>query len=293
MKKLLSSILLFCLPLIMHSQEQFSVYFDSNKAAIQGKELVRLGDWMTANKESKIVAIDGFTDEDGTTGLNDTLAKERVQTVYDVVKQRVKIREDYKSRSYGELHKHSPKKAENRKVTIFYIEAKDMVRENEILGIKPAPKAPKQKVSYPEKITLNSPNGKKEEITLDREFMQKVDVSKPGDVLKLDNLNFYENTFAILPEARPKMFELLEIMKANKSLKIKILGHICCNEGDPRDLSTKRAKAIMMFLNGQGIDKSRLSFQGMGTSQPINPLPEADEPARAQNRRVEIMIVEN
>jgi outer membrane protein OmpA-like peptidoglycan-associated protein len=64
-------------------------------------------------------------------------------------------------------------------------------------------------------------------------------------------------------------------------------------EGDPTGLSTKRAKAVMMFLNQSGIEKSRLSFQGLGTSKPINPLPEKDEAERAENRRVEIMIVEN
>jgi flagellar motor protein MotB len=64
-------------------------------------------------------------------------------------------------------------------------------------------------------------------------------------------------------------------------------------EGDPRDLSTKRAKQVMEFLNKNGIEKNRLSFEGLGTTKPINPLPEKNEAERAENRRVEIMIVEN
>lgn len=274
------------------AQQQFSVYFESSKYVLNDKQSARLNDWMALNPDCKIVAINGYTDEDGTTTLNDTLAQNRVNFVFERIKNKVKIREDFKTRSFGELHKHSAIKAENRKVTIYYIEPKDLARENEILGIKPLP-VKREKVIYPGKIMLTSPNGKKEEVVFDQAFIAKVDAAKPGEVLKLDNLNFFENTFAVLPESRPKLFELLEIMKANKYLKIKILGHICCNEGDPRDLSTKRAKAVMMFLNQNGIEKSRLSFEGRGTKEPINPLPEKDEEARAQNRRVEILIMEN
>lgn len=292
MKFIFSVATILCFTVILQAQQQFSVYFESNKYILADKQYARLTDWMALNPDCKIVAINGYTDEDGTTGLNDTLAQNRVNFVFDRVKSKIKIREDFKTRSFGELHKHSPVKAENRKVTIYYLEPKDLPRENEILGIKPLP-VKREKVVYPKTVMLTSPNGKKEEVKFDEAFIAKVDAAKPGDVLKLENLNFYENTFAVLPESRPKLFELLEIMKANKYLKIKILGHICCNEGDPRDLSTKRAKAVMMFLNQNGIEKSRLSFEGRGTKEPINPLPEKDEPARAQNRRVEILIMEN
>ena len=274
----------------VHAQEQFSVYFDSNKFDLKPKQSEQLIQWLEANKMSKIVAINGYTDEDGTTGLNDTLAQKRVNFVFGLIKDKVKIREDFKTRSFGELHKHSPNKAENRKVTIYYIEQKDLARENEILGIKAEPRKP---VKYPEKIQMKGPKGQSEEVVLDKEFIAKVEAAKAGDVLKLKNINFYENTFGIVQESRPRLFELLAIMQANTNLKIKILGHICCMQGDPRDLSTKRAKAIMMFLNQNGIEKSRLSFQGLGTTQPINPIPEADEAARAENRRVEIMVMEN
>src|SRR5690606_37856702 len=132
-----------------------------------------------------------------------------------------------------------------------------------------------------------------EEVILDREFMKKVGDAKPGEHLRIDNLNFFQNTFAIVPESRPKLFELLEIMKIHPGLKIKLQGHICCMNGDPRKLSTERAKAVFMFLQKNGIPKSRLSFEGLGTTQPIYPIPEKNEEERAANRRVEILVVEN
>ena len=61
---------------------------------------------------------------------------------------------------------------------------------------------------------------------------------------------------------------------------------------DRTDLSTQRAKAIHNFLVSNEIDKSRLSYKGFGSTQPIYPLPEKDETQRAANRRVEILIVE-
>lgn len=257
------------------AQESFVVYFESNKHEPNKKEMLRLESWMQQNATSKIVAINGFTDEDGTTAYNDTLAQKRVSFIYDLVKEKVKTRDDFKTRSFGESHKQSKIKAENRKVTIHYIEAKDLSRENEILGIKPVTEV------------------KRVELPLDASLTMRVENARVGDKLKLENLNFYENTFAILPESRPKMFELLEIMKKNPKLKIQIQGHICCMPNDRADLSTKRAKAIRMFLEAHGIDKSRATFKGFGSTQPINPLPEKNEEERAANRRVEIEIIEN
>lgn len=288
-------IILLLLAFNVKAQEQFSVYFDSNKNELTKSEQDKLYVWMWSNKESKIVAINGYTDEDGSTGFNDTLAQKRVNFVFDFIKDRVAIREDFKTRSFGELHKQSAKKAENRKVTIYYILKKDLHRENEILGIKPEVKKrePLPLSDYPEKIVIRNPNGTTEEVKLDREFMKKVGDAKPGEHLKIENLNFFENTFAIVPESRPKLFELLEIMKIHPGLKIKLQGHICCMKDDPRKLSTQRAKAVFMFLQQHGIEKSRLSFEGLGTTQPIYTIPEKNEEERAQNRRVEILVVEN
>jgi outer membrane protein OmpA-like peptidoglycan-associated protein len=292
MKKILVVATILCLPLLINAQEQFSVYFDTDKYELKKSEGDRLMAWMDANRESKILAINGYTDEDGTSGYNDTLAQRRVSHVFNFVKGKVNTRDDFKTRSFGEQHKQSQNKAENRKVTLYYLQKKDLARENEILGITAAP-VKRQPVKYPEKVYMPKPDGTNEEVVLDKEFIAAVEAAKPGDIIKLKNINFYENSYGVLPESGPRLFELLTIMQANKNLKIKIQGHICCMEGDPRDLSTQRAKRVMMFLNQNGIEKNRLSFEGLGTSKPINPLPEKNEAERAENRRVEIMIVEN
>ena len=277
------------------SQQQFSVFFDSNKFDLTAKEKNNLNDWIIANTTAKIVGIHGFTDEDGSNGFNDTLAKNRINFVYNLIKDKIKIREDFKTRSFGELHNLSKIKSENRKVTLFYIEAKDLIRENEILGIKKEAPIPilKSVIQYPEKLVFDNPDGSKSEFKLDVAFMQKFSDAPVGEKLKVENLNFQINTFIVVPASRGKMYELLLVLKNNPAMKIEIQGHLCCMPVDRLDLSTQRAKAINNFLIGNGINEKRLTYKGFGSTQPIFPLPEKDEAQRSANRRVEIMIVAN
>lgn len=299
MKKYLSIVFFLSAIVSGFSQEQFSIFFESNKFELQKSEIIKLNSWIDANKEVKIVAINGYTDEDGSIGFNDTLAKKRVSSIFNEVSGKIKIREDFKTRSFGELHKQSANKAQNRKVTIYYILQKDLAREDEILGIKKVEETQasgsivKPIVNYPEKIIIDNPNGTKSEFKLDVNFMKQVNESKAGEKLKIENLNFQFNTFAIVNESRGKLFELLIVMQNNPALKIEIQGHICCNPSNKGKLSEERAKAIKNFLVGQGIDSKRATFKGFGSTQPIYPLPEKNEEERAANRRVEILIVEN
>lgn len=297
MKKLFSVLIFsFFFSITMQAQEQFSVFFETNRYDLKKSESEKLSAWLAENSGSKILAINGYTDEDGSIGLNDTLAQRRVSQVFKIIENKVKIREDFKTRSFGKLHKQSPVKAENRKVVIYYLQEKDLSKENEILGLTEAKKPevkPAGPVVYPDKVVVQRPDGKTEEIVLDVAFMKRVGEAKAGEKLKIDNLNFYENTFAVMPDSRPKLYELLETMKLHPKLKIKLQGHVCCMKADHKDLSTQRAKAVMMFLNQNGIEKSRLSFQGFGVSQPVYPIPEKTPEEREANRRVEVLVVEN
>ncbi|MFP9099073.1 OmpA family protein [Flavobacterium sp. RHBU_24] len=294
MKQIFAILFTFISVFTVKAQEQFSVYFETNKHELTAKEQARLDGWIAANAKSKILAINGYTDEDGTVTHNDDLSNRRVDFVFSKVKGKVKIREDFYTRSFGELHRQSTVKSENRKATVYYLQEKDLAKENEILGIKDEPVAnrPKPKVIYPDKIMVRTPAGEKE-IQLDTLFMEKLGTAKTGDKVRIPNLNFVENTFAVMEESRPRLYELLEVMKANPNLKIKLQGHVCCMTADRKNLSTQRAKAVMEFLNRSGIEKGRLSFEGFGVSQPLYTIPEKTADEREANRRVEVLIVAN
>ena len=90
------------------------------------------------------------------------------------------------------------------------------------------------------------------------------------------------------------LIELFKILQENEYLSIEIQGHICCKSPTEEDLiSEARAKAIYNFLVKNKIDKDRLKYKGFGVSRPIFEIPEKNELEQEQNRRVEILILDN
>ena len=286
-------ILLFFGSLAINAQEQYVIYFQSNKYIVPASENTMFSKWISENKTSKILAINGYTDEDGTNQFNDSLAKKRVESVFKLVKDKIKIREDFKKISFGENHTHSKNKAENRKVVIYFLKEKDLHKENQLIGLKPKEIDKSKPVVFPEAIIVTEPNGKEVEYKLDVNFMKSLYSAKTGEKIKINNLNFVLNTYAVTNESRGKLYELLLVMQQNPNLKIDIQGHVCCVKSDRQDLSTQRAKAVYKFLEIKNIDKSRMSYKGFGSTVPLFPLPERIEEERAANRRVEIEIVAN
>ncbi|MGR3791909.1 OmpA family protein [Flavobacterium sp. TN-1] len=291
-KILFVSIMLF-LSLKSFTQEQFSVHFKSGQHELTPSEKLEVEKWIQENKKSKILSISGYTDEDGTNQYNDSLAKKRTETVFNLIKGKVAIRTDFKKINFGELHQQSKIKAENRKVILFFLKEKDLEKEKEIIALKTPANNTDKVIVFPSSILLNNPDGSETEIKLDVQFMKKLSESKVGDKLKIENLNFVLNTYAITQESRGKLYELWLVMQQNPNLKIQIQGHICCVTKDRQDLSTQRAKAVYKFLEFKNIEKTRMSYKGFGSSQPLYNLPEKNEEERAANRRVEIEVVDN
>ncbi|WP_445717524.1 OmpA family protein [Flavobacterium sp.] len=256
---------------ITFAQEQAIFYFDNNKFELNNAETAKLQKWISENTTSKILSITGSTDEVGSSGYNDTLSLKRVSYIFNQIQGKVNIRADFKSISLGEKGANSSNKAENRKAIIHYLLEKDLDKENEVLGIKEE----EPEVIIPEDATL----------------AEKVKLSKVGMKIVLKNINFYQNTFATMPESQGTLYDLLFIMQNNPELKIEIQGHICCIDKDYRNLSTDRAKQIKRFLVYNGIQDYRVKTKGFGVSQPIHPIPEATPEQAAENRRVEIEIL--
>ena len=269
--KFLYSVILFVLFQLTFAQEQVVFYFDNNKFELNKVEAAKLQKWISENKTSKILSITGSTDEVGSTGFNDTLSQKRVSHVFNQIKGKVNIRPDFKSISLGEKGATSTSKAENRKAIIHYLLEKDLDKEDEVLGIKEV---------EPEVI-----------IPDDAPLAEKVKLAKVGTKITLKNINFYQNTFATMPESQGTLYDLLFVMQNNPELIIEIQGHICCIDKDYRNLSTDRAKQIKRFLVYNGIEDYRVKTKGFGVSQPIHPIPEATPEQAAANRRVEIEIL--
>lgn len=274
------------------AQEQFVVYFDTDNFELTKIENQKLNNWIKMHHKDKIVAINGYTDEDGSNSYNDTLAKKRVNHILEIIKEKVSFREDFKSRSFGEDFDQSKTKAKNRKVTIYYIEEKNLIYENEILGIEK---------SELEIIDLVDDKDDKvvieDTISENLSLEEKIKNAKIGSIIKIENINFYLNRTTFMNESFQILNELLNVMQNQPNLIIEVLGHVCCNSNSNDKisikLSHKRAKAIKQFLVDKGIYKNRIKYKGLGSSKPIYIIPEKSEKERIANRRVEIMILEN
>ena len=122
----------------------------------------------------------------------------------------------------------------------------------------------------------------------------KMNTAKKGEFVKLKNINFLNGTNQLLQKSRPILFELLKILQEKKTLKIEIQGHICCQLPSFIDvISESRARAVYDFLVFNKIEKTRLKYRGLGVSKPIYKIPENGEYEQEQNRRVEILILDN
>ena len=260
--KVLKYILLLIIlhPCATYSQQSFDVYFDFDKYDLNEQAIITLNTLIANARTPEVLKIYGFCDWKGSNSYNDSLSVKRVYSVYNyLLDNNIDVAKDYELRGFGKKFEQSKNQGENRKVMVVYD-----FKENEQAVANDASKV----------------------------LSEKVLKSVKGEMIKLDDINFYNMSPRIQPESRNVMLDLLCVMQDNPTLKIEIQGHICCQLEDKNNLSTMRAKAIYNFLVSRRIHRNRLSYKGFGVSKPIHKIPEENEKQRYENRRVEIMIVE-
>jgi outer membrane protein OmpA-like peptidoglycan-associated protein len=188
----------------------------------------------------------------------------------------------------GEKGAKSNTKAENRKAIIVFLQEKDLAKEAELIKPKVVVEEPKDIPTNGlipiEEADMHFPEG--------ATLAEKIELSRPGTLIVLPEIQFYKNSFGIMPSSQREMFELIRIMTENPRLHIEIQGHICCVDNDVRKLSLERAKQVRRVLQSQYILERRVKVKGFGVTKPKFPIPEATEEQAAANRRVEIMILE-
>jgi outer membrane protein OmpA-like peptidoglycan-associated protein len=93
-------------------------------------------------------------------------------------------------------------------------------------------------------------------------------------------------------ESFPELNRVIEFLKENTGVKIMLEGHTDDKgSADYNDkLSANRAKSVKEYLVSNGIDSERIETIGYGLKKPLSK--EKTEDARAQNRRVEMKIIE-
>jgi len=113
-----------------------------------------------------------------------------------------------------------------------------------------------------------------------------------GKKVVIENIFFETGKSKLKPESYKSLNKVVELLRNNRSLRLEIAGHTD-NVGSysaNKRLSTNRAKSVVDYLVGNGIDRSRLEYKGYSFTEPIAP---NDKPeGRQKNRRVEFEILE-
>ena len=125
-------------------------------------------------------------------------------------------------------------------------------------------------------------------------YLSNVDVVElsVGDALVLQNIQFEYNSSELTEDSQSGLQVLTDFLKRNPGLKVELAGHTddIGNEKYNLQLSSDRAKVVREALIGKGIEGSRLTANGYGSSKPLWPN-DSDE-HRALNRRTEMIIIE-
>jgi len=216
------------------------VFFDTDKYELTSEQYNKLTAFVKELKNIDIdrITIHGFCDDRGSKDYNLKLSDKRAQAIKKLITD-FKIGQTLIAKSIGkgevdltteEQALFNQLRTQNRKVII---------------------------VVAPKKLIADSFYG--EDL-------------KTGDVIALKTLNFKMGYRFLNPESVKPLKELAAFMVKRKDIYFTIRGHVCCTENGKeamnretrkRDLSSARAKYIYNYLVKQGVDKSRIKFQGL------------------------------
>lgn len=124
--------------------------------------------------------------------------------------------------------------------------------------------------------------------------LRPIDEIVEGEMVKLNPILFDFDKHNIKPQAAFELDKLVELMKKNPDMVIKVESHTDNRGSDVynRDLSERRARSTVQYVISKGIAKNRISGQGFGESRPaVACAPNCTEAQHQQNRRSDFIIV--
>lgn len=275
MRLKLSILLILTCPCLF-GQDSLSILFDFDRAELRPTAKTQLDSFLATKNQMRstlLFYIKGYCDSRGTTQYNDALSYRRAQVVKrHLIAKGFAAKAVVQVEGFGENeplneNRNESERRLNRRVILRVTMPVDAGRPGETENIRA-------------KIADST--------------------TRKGTQIVLHNINFVGGTHRFLPSSFPVLRELLDALRYYPNLAIEIQGHICCIPELDQDgvdvetgedsLSEERAKAVLDYLVNNGIDRSRLSYKGLGHSLPLYPYPEKSEEERIANRRVEIRI---
>jgi len=120
----------------------------------------------------------------------------------------------------------------------------------------------------------------------------KVEADPRGVKLTLQNLRFVADQAVLLPGEDRRLASVTDLLKTVPGRNLLVVGHTAAvGTVESQDsLSVDRALAVVEKLKAAGIPGSHILYEGRGGRQPV--ASNDTEEGRAQNRRVEIIILD-
>lgn len=116
--------------------------------------------------------------------------------------------------------------------------------------------------------------------------------AKKEQTLVLRNIHFESDSAQLIGDSKSVLDGIYNGMVGQPGMRLHITGHTDSTADDDHNLLLSRARAVSVrsYLMGRGIDRSRLSSDGKGESEPVST--NDTEEGKALNRRVEFKVLE-
>lgn len=129
-----------------------------------------------------------------------------------------------------------------------------------------------------------------------RRDLEGAKVERVGEGIKItfaSGILFGTNSSNLTPEAAGNIDQLATTLKKYADTNVTIEGHTDSSGSDKinQPLSERRAQAVSNEITAQGVDASRITTTGYGSTQPVGDNATAE--GKAANRRVEVAIFAN
>ena len=108
----------------------------------------------------------------------------------------------------------------------------------------------------------------------------------------IDGIHFETGSAVIALDSYTVLKDAASVLLAYPAVRVEVAGHTDAEgPSEPnRLLSEQRAQAVVEYLIGEGVPRTRLSAIGYGETRPLRPNDTAE--GRALNRRVEFRIID-
>lgn len=118
---------------------------------------------------------------------------------------------------------------------------------------------------------------------------QRIVVTSAGDMMIVQHVTFAGGSSAIASSEQPILDAAAEVLRGHPEIRhLVVEGHTDASEKGAAALSLARAKAVVKYMVGKGVDPAVLEARGAGSDKPL--ASPTDPEGRAKNRRIDFVI---